>query len=230
MKFTSPVYSAVSGSVDGLTYSRNRFGLYVRGRAVPVQPNTDRQQVMRSAMQTLADMWTETLTEEERNTWRLYASNVAMTDKLGQQIFLTGQQHFIRSNLPAIQNEVDIVSEGPGIFDLGQFTLPTFAASATGAEIELTFESTDDWVKEDDAYMFVRVGKPVAPSRAFFKGPFRLSGKVAGASTTPPTSPAAITSEYMLSPGSNVWISVNVLREDGRLSNSQIIGPVVVTV
>ena len=229
MKFTSPVYSAVSGSIDGLTYSRNRFGMYVRGRATPVQPNSDRQQTMRAAMRALANLWTETLTDDQRNSWRIYASNVAMTDKLGQQIFLTGQQHFIRSNLPAVQNEIDIVTDGPTTFDLGQFTLPTFAASATGSEITLTFEGRDDWASENDSYMFVRVGKPVAPSRAFFKGPFRLSGKVAGEGPTPPTSPAAITSEYALSAGSNLWIAVNVLRADGRLSNSQIIGPVAVT-
>ena len=228
MKFTSPVYSAVSGSIDGLTYSRNRFGMYVRGRATPVQPNTDRQQTMRAAMRVLANLWSETLTEVQRNEWRLYASNVAMTDKLGQQIFLTGQQHFIRSNLPAIQNEVDIVSDGPGIFDLGQFTLPTFTAGASTG-ISLAFDNTDDWVNEDDAYMFVRVGRPVAASRAFFKGPFRLSGKIVGSKTSVPTSPAAITSEYTLTAGSNIWISINVLRADGRLSNSQIAGPVKLT-
>lgn len=230
MKFTSPVYSAVSGSIDGLTYSRNRFGMYVRGRATPVQPNTDRQQVMRSAMQTLANMWTETLIEEQRNAWRLYASNVAMTDKLGQQIFLTGQQHFIRSNLPAIQNEVEIVSDAPMIFDLGEFTLPTFTASLAGPEIELTFEATDPWAKENDAYMFVRVGKAVSPGRSFYKGPFRLSGKVEGDATTAPTSPASIISEYPFALGSNVWIAISVLRADGRLSNSQIIGPVKIKV
>lgn len=96
MKFTSPVYSAVSGSTAGITYSRNKGGMYTRARAVPTNPNTARQQLTRSYMGAAVQLWSEDLTENMRNSWRNYAANTPVLDKLGQMKHLSGQQMWVK--------------------------------------------------------------------------------------------------------------------------------------
>jgi len=226
MKFTSPVYSAASGSIAGITYSRNRFGLYTRQRSVPVQPNTELQQSMREYMRTLVNAWTNTLTSAQRAAWALYASNVAMIDSLGQTEYLSGQNQFIRSNLSRLQNHYAEIDAGPTTFDLGQFTAITFTASEATQEISVTFNNGDAWANADGSGLFVGQGKPQNASRAFFKGPFRTLASIDGDSVTPPESPSAIAAAYAFVAGQNLWLRVRASLVDGRLTAPTIVGPV----
>jgi len=81
----------MSGSIAGNTYARNRYGNYVRARTKPVNPKTDRQSVIRTAMQLLTTRWAQTLTAAQRTAWNLYASNVNMTNFTGD-----GHSHTMR--------------------------------------------------------------------------------------------------------------------------------------
>jgi hypothetical protein len=96
-KFTSHVYSEVRGSISGTTYSRNRFGQYKRRRAVPTQPRTPYQMIVRSFFGNISSQWRE-LAQESQELWRAFAERIVRTDALGNPVRITGAQAFVMLN------------------------------------------------------------------------------------------------------------------------------------
>src|SRR5262245_19695372 len=86
-----------SGSYQGITSSRNRFGQYVRTRAIPVQPRTTPQGRVRGQFAIFATQW-RGLTDAERAAWEGMARNYRVTDSLGQSNPLNGFGFFVSAN------------------------------------------------------------------------------------------------------------------------------------
>jgi hypothetical protein len=97
-KFVSQVYSEIRGSVNGVTYARNRFGLYARAKASPVQPRTPAQTERRAQLTVLSQRW-RTLDEKLRAEWRAFADELTRSDTLGMTYRLTGLQAYLQMNL-----------------------------------------------------------------------------------------------------------------------------------
>lgn len=227
MLIQSQVIAAGSGSAGGLTLSRNRSGMYFRARAVPVNPGSTFQQQVRNAVAELVSAWIEDLTPAQRDAWENYAANVPFVNALGAQIFLTGQNMYVRSNVPRLQVNSQVptdllprVDDGPTVYDLPTFSVPTIAISAgSSGQLEVTFNDSDDWVSEDDAAMLIYAGREFNASRAFFKGPYQLGSTLQGDATTPPTSPFTGSSNFVYTAGNEAVCQVRVTRADGRLSS-----------
>lgn len=224
MLFSSPVYSKASGSIAGLTYSHNRGGMYTRARVTPTDPASTRQLIIRGAMATLAPAWLNDLTSVQRAGWKTYGDNVSMTNRLGETVYLTGQQHFLRSNVPRIQFGLTMLTTAPTTYNLGTFTMPSIASAYDDLDINITFDNTDAWAGLSGAQMLLWGGLEQNASRSFYKGPFRSMGAIEGAGT-PPTSPATLVSQHQLTEGNVVWVAGRVIQGDGRLSEQFIIGP-----
>lgn len=220
MLIKSGVITSMSGSIGGLVGSHNRGGMYFRARSIPVNPGSAFQQGVRASMSQLTVAWQETLTAGQRSDWETYAANVPTVGPLGDQRFLTGQNHYIRSNIPRLQVGLPRVDDAPTVFDLGSFTDPTFGFDATDDEIDVTFDNTDSWANEDDAAMLVYASEGKALSINYFQGPYRHAGDIDGDSVTPPTSPSAIAMPFSVTAGLRYFARVRVSRADGRLSSS----------
>lgn len=212
------IMTQMSGSLGGITGSHNASGLYLRARAIPVNPNTVYQQAVRNAVSVLATRWSETLTQAQRDAWDVYAAAVSMVNALGDSIYISGLNHYIRSNVPRLQTGLPIVDDGPTVFTLASFTDPTFAVDEPNDEVDVSFTNTDDWANEDDAAMLVYASRPQSVSINYFKGPYRYAGKIDGDSVTPPTSPAAIGLPFTCTTGQRLFFKAEVSRADGRLS------------
>jgi hypothetical protein len=89
--------AGASGSVGGTTFSRNRYGAYARYRAVPVNPSSTKQQIIRSTLGNLAQTW-KGLTSSQRLEWNTQAPNVQLVDALGQPYNPTGFQFYVGIN------------------------------------------------------------------------------------------------------------------------------------
>ena len=222
MIFKSSIIESGSGSVGGLTLSRNRGGMYLRGRAVPTNPNSVFQQAVRSAAAQLASLWRNLLTEVQRTAWDLYAENVELPNSLGDPRNVGGLGMYVRSNVPRIASGVAglvRVDDAPIIFNLGDVG-PLAIVSATAATdvISMSFTDTDEWVDEDAAALLVYTSRAANPSINYFKGPYRFAGAIEGDGTTPPTTPAPITAAFNIDVGNRVFVFARVSRADGRLS------------
>lgn len=212
-----------SGSLGGTVFSRNRAGSYIRVRAIPVNPNTPFQQLVKSIMGMLSAVWVEILTDAQRDSWNSYALNVLMPNRIGELINVGGLGMFQRSNIPRLQTELTGLTEvdqAPTIFDLGSYTHPDFAApSEATQDVAVSFTATDDWVGEDGAAMLLYGSRPQNPSINYFQGPYRLMGAIEGDGTTPPTSPATLNLPFTVAAGHRVFFRATVSRVDGRLSS-----------
>lgn len=229
MLFKSPVFAQASGSVAGMTYSRNAGGMYVRSRAKPTNPNTEAQQAVRDAMRNAVFAWSNTLTDTQREVWNTYAFNTPTWNRLGESTHKTGQQMFIRGTIPRLQASLTVPAAGPTQFDLGDFSPvvdPIADASATSISIETV--STDEWALTASAYMFVYQSRPQNATRVFGKGPFQLAGVIEGVPTTGPLSPTVFTSLFPLSAGQRLFLKIMVSMPDGRLTTPQFLSTIVV--
>lgn len=219
MKFTSPVISAGSGSLAGLTASRNKGGMYFRARAVPTNPGSAQQTVIRNQLATLVAFWSSVLTQAQRDGWADYAANVPVQNPLGASINLSGQQMYVRSNVARVQATLPRVDDAPTVFDLGPYTVPVpVSLTASTGVLSVSFTEADDWVSEDDAALLVYVSRPQNPGITYFKGPYQFAGGVLGNTSTPPTTPQPVAVTFGYTAGQRGFVKFNVARADGRYS------------
>ncbi len=227
MLFKSQIFTQVSGSIGGTTFSRNKGGLYTRARSVPVNPNSTAQIAARNAFSSLVNAWTEILTGTQRDAWDLYALNTPVTNVFGDSKTLTGQQMYIRSNQPRVRQGEARVDSGPVIFDLGTFTTPVLTINETAPNtISVAFTNTDTWAIAVGGFLFALASRGQNQSKNFFKGPFRSAGNIAGA-VVPPGSPEALTSPFPYAEDQKVFVAFRAGQPDGRLSNQQIVETIV---
>lgn len=206
-----------SGSIGGQVWSHNRSGAYIRARSIPVNPNTDRQVEVRNAVRSIAIAWDNVLTEAQRDAWDVYAANVVWQNKLGQDVKLTGLNHYIRSNTPRVMNTIPRVDVAPVIFNLATAELE-LAASGSEATQDLTItgDGAAAWVGEADAWQFFSMGLPQNGGINFFGGPWRQLTAVPGAG--PPPFPVVIAGAFPFAEGQRLWVRSRIARGDGRLS------------
>jgi len=202
MLFKSQVFTQASGSIGGTTFSRSPSGMYTRARAMPVNPQTARQIAVRNAMSMYSQMWFSLLTQVQRDAWDVFAQQVLLTNRLGDQFQASGQNHFIRANVSrsaandqlALSPALATIADAPttymlpttGVVDVGQIT-------QAGNLLTINFDASQNWVNSAENALLIYMGRPRTASRRFFKGPYRLAGVIRGDAGTPPVSPATIT-------------------------------------
>lgn len=235
MKFKSPVYSQVSGSIAGLTYAHNAGGLYARGRSIPSNPNSVKQQRVRAAMGSMVAYWYATLTASQRTAWNDYAANTPVTDKLGSSILLSGQNMFVRYNVAALNllNSglaassalAGVQADAPLENNTGVPVATIIAANrATGPA--LTINGTFDTPQPDAAALIIQRSGRLSPGINFFNGPWTLAAAavVAISASTWTTGALDLTdaSQWLgpsdLVEGDIMAFRLRVLTQDGRLS------------
>lgn len=243
MKFTSPVYSAVSGSVAGLTYSHNRFGMYTRSRSVPVNPASTLQVFARTAFADAAAEWSMGLSEAQRLGWRNYAAATSWVDALGETVQLTGQQMFSRqyslaSMAFALGGTFSDFAVGFWGFQEGPVTagLPTPPAVG-GVTIETDAgppitETLGGITVAADHHLLVFLSRPQPATVTFFRGPYVLSAYATGATVATDVGDATV-SPYGLvvgapQDGQLIWGYARVVDPEGRVSTRARFGPITV--
>lgn len=218
----------MSGSIAGTTFARNASGNYARSRTKPVNPASAPQEQIRAVVAYLTDRWLETVTTSQRAAWGDYALAVAMKNRLGESIHLSGFNHYIRSNSAIIYAGATVVDAAPIELSLpDQDTTISFTASEATQNLSVTFDASAAWAAEVGGYMFIRMGRPQNPTRNFFAGPYLYADKIDGA-VLPPTSPATITAPTTISAGHRLWIAARIARADGRISEIFHAGPTLV--
>jgi len=209
----------MSGSIAGNTFARNRYGNYVRARTKPINPISTAQQAVRTAIGQLTARWGQTLSAAQRTAWGLYASSVAMKNKLGEVVYLSGFNHYIRSNAWLKRVGAPSVDDGPVIFELPEKDA-TFAITASEATQQITYayNAALDWASETGGYLQLFQGSPQNPQRNFFAGPWRSNSMVTGVDAAPPASPKIQAVEFAIAEGQHQWAYARIVRADGRLS------------
>lgn len=218
MKFIPTLGGQYSGSMGGVTASRNRGGSYFRRRAMPVNPATSLQMAIRAAVGSLDQSWNTVLNDAQRESWRVYAANTERYDVLGQPIQLTGMQWFLGNNVPRMQAGLPEVLTAPSSYDTGNpFTgLTEFARDSTDAAVVGPIAGG----ASGSGYVLAYIGAPRNPGQQFFKGPYRFvsHSPVANGELSAGTGWEPATVGYEFAIGDRVPIRIRITYDDGRLS------------
>jgi hypothetical protein len=228
MKYSGTIAGELSGSLGGITASRNRGGQYLRSKVNPVNPNSTLQSAIRTITQDLANRWVNNLTTVQRQAWDLYAENVgASPPPGGLGINIGGIAAYQRANLPRLyadyvtSSALARIDAAPIIFDIGSFSPVLVVATGATNTVSVAFTAADDWANATGAAMLVYSSNPVNPSVNNYSGKYNLADIIAGDDILPPTSPAAIVARIPFAAGQRVFVQVRVAQADGRYSSPQ---------
>jgi len=209
----------ISGSAGGMVFARNKSSNYIRARTKPVNPKSTRQEAARTVVSNLAEYWHEELTAQQRGLWENYAAAVAMKNRLGEAIHLSGFNHFIRSNAVRLKIGGEIYPSGPTTLSLAEKdpTLVCTEESLAAQTFTFTFDDTGWGAGEEDKKgMLLYMGKPQLDSRFTYHGPFRYMDHV------DPTEGEAGTGDYVapysFALGQKVWFRARIHLEGARTS------------
>lgn len=224
MKIKSALITQASGSVGGMTASRNRGGMYLRSRAIPTDPNTFSQQIARALLGFISNAWAG-LTDAQREAWALYAANVPKIDALGDSISLSGQQWFVACNTVRLRAGKPVVEDGPTTYTRAGLTPPVITAADDTPQVAFTFTNTDEWANAVGGGLSMQIGRPQGAGIAFFRGPWLFADSIDGAAVAP-ASPGTIASPFAITEGQKVWVRFTAFTADGRISEPRISGPI----
>ena len=105
-----------TGSIGREVYLPGRNGQVVRVRAVPMNPQTEAQQLARAHFTQVARLW-DTISEEDRQLWRNAAAQLQTRPVLGMSGVMTGSQLHSKLNCALLAIGDDPVSQPtpPGV-------------------------------------------------------------------------------------------------------------------
>lgn len=175
VKYTAFV-SEIRGKVNGSVFSKNRAGNYIRTKVTPVNPQSTAQQLQRGQLSQMSQAW-RGLTQEQRDGWANYASQVPYSDIYGDVKFLSGQMMFVKTNLNLLKVGAATIDNAPTPGDVPQLgiTSLTAAADTTPAESILSLVTTITGT-DTGVTMAIYATPPVGPGKSFVKNQFRLIG------------------------------------------------------
>jgi len=166
-----------SGSVFNQTSSRNRYGQYVRARAVPVQPESGFQGTVRARLSGNAAHW-RTLTGPQRAGWADLGASMIRVDSLGQSNSLTGFQAYCSVNNNRLAAGDVVVADAPSLQTPDSILTTTITLTAASFSVAYTPTPLSTGEK-----LFVYASLQRSAGRSF-EGDLRLTavGAAAGAS------------------------------------------------
>jgi hypothetical protein len=128
----------VRGSLNGMVFSRNRGGAYVRTKVSPVQPVSQWSARTREIFRDVSQFWANTVTPAERQAWEEWAALHPIVNVFGDSVILSGVAAFqlVKARLAM----VGVAPSGsvPGSWVVTDPGVPTLVAELTGAVLELT--------------------------------------------------------------------------------------------
>ena len=100
------------GKVGGVIYSKNKGGSYAKNYTKPANPRTPKQVAQRNIFSYVSSNW-RMLTDGQRNSWNSAASQVPVSNKVGEKIHLTGAQYFNKQNIDLFVSGVTTIATSP---------------------------------------------------------------------------------------------------------------------
>ena len=216
------VTTFASGTLGDTIHSRNASGPYTRPFVVPTDPNTQRQARIRAKFSLISQQWAATLAKDQRAAWATYAAHVQVPSVSGRPQFLTGQQMFIRCNMPRPQPVAFSIRDAPVIFNHGEFSTPTVETVQFVDLILVLFTGDHAWQNQDGSQMLVQVSDGQSAGTKFFAAPFRFAGAIPGSSINPPVGGQTLFDPFVPHADGPRWARVRISFSDGRLSPARI--------
>ncbi len=181
-KFTPGIaIGSASGSVGGTVFSRNRYGVYMRTKGVPVDVASDSQLAVRAAITAASAAW-RNLGDAERASWKTYAQENPIMDALGQSQVLAPNAAYVQLNSRISLFGGTLISTPPIVAAPDPLTSIGLEVDLGAGAVELTFEPTP--VPANHVYV-VRAAVVNSPGRTYLKNIWRIISPIDAAEASP---------------------------------------------
>lgn len=128
-----------SGSEGGITASRNHYGQYYRRRAIPVNPSTSYQGVVRDRLANAAASW-RSITANQRAGWTDLALQINKSDSLGQSHSMKGFNCYSMVNVNRLTAGDAVLTDAPLLVTPAPPT--TVTVTLTSAALSVAYTTT----------------------------------------------------------------------------------------
>ena len=153
--------AAMSGKLGGNVFARNKGGAYSRNWVKPTNPATAAQQNQRNTLALKSAAWRD-LTDEQRDSWKSWADDNPVLDRLGASIVLSGAQAYTTININRDNaGDSDTQSTTPSSPTYTAAIIDTTGSLAIGIGAD-TFEIPLGAGAAENDIMFMFASKPVS--------------------------------------------------------------------
>ncbi len=181
-KFTpGAIISEIRNKIAATVYTKNKAGASIRNRVTPINRKSPGQTLRRQQLASYSSQW-RGLTQAQRDGWNSGAANFPQTDNLGQTIFLTGEQLYVRCNANLVLTGNAAIDDCPTPASFAVLAFTSLTSSAGAGTISLAFTPTVPAGFE----LVIRATAPVSAGKSFVSdSAFRFIQSAAPAATSP---------------------------------------------
>lgn len=217
VKFSAIVADA-RGAIGGVVLSRGGGGSIARTNIKPINPRSTAQSNRRATMSHLATYWSASLTEPNRESWRVYAAGTAWTNKVGTSAKISGLAAFIRLNSLILLAGGAITPTAPAT--TGHAGTPAFTILADPTASEITVEAIADpyspLLPTERLLCFVHA--PANAGRIATPGKKIFTDIIPGVAVTGPVYPVTLTSPWLFVAGQNISVTGVYINTEDKIA------------
>lgn len=192
-KFTpGAIVSEIRNKIAATVFTKNAAGAAIRNRVTPINRRSNSQTNRRQRLASLASSW-RGLTESERAGWNAASANFPVQDNLGQTIYLTGEQLYVRCNANLLLIGQAQITAAPNPTSFEVLTPGVFTAEDDDT-ITLAFTPTP---VPAGFNLVIRATPPVSAGKSFVsQSAFKYVQTIAAAGASPANIAAAYEALY----------------------------------
>lgn len=207
-----PIHGEMSGSIGGNTWSNNKGGQYVRQRTKPTNPNSVRQQRVRSILATLTHNWAS-LTTAQQNAWTAWAVLNPQTDALGSSFIMSGQQSYISLNARLLDSG-STANPGPPSTPAPSAPTATGISGNTSTQLQVSFTPTPSGAG-------IKLVVWMTPPASTGRNPNLKQARLVAYSAANVASPVSLTTPFGLTTGLTTNVFTGFMDGTGQISPLQ---------
>lgn len=206
----------VRGSQNGLTFSRNKGGAYVRQKVSPVQPVSAHASASRAIFAALSQRWATSLTASQRAAWVAFAASHTFVNVFGDAITLSGISMYQSVNRAIGQVGKTYIDDPPVTFTVPNVTGAAIAGTVTAGVLSaLTNTTTASGTLPTNGTLYVFATPPLAPGVTPQRSDFRLVNAVPYSAITLTTALLTAYNARFGTPGvaitNQIWFRIAIL-------------------
>ncbi len=193
------VVDNISGKLNGSVFARNKGGHYIRSKSNPTNPQTEKQNLVRSLLSGVSTEWRQ-LTNGQREAWKGAAQDFPYQNKLGDSKIYSGFNLFVKHNQnlknydpdsPTLTSPMAPAPTIPPFAVTGSIGLNNLGTSISLAEVEMNFSE-----RSPDTVFLIYATPVISHGVSNFKNRLRLIATDDGTSMSGNLLTSVITLQY----------------------------------
>jgi hypothetical protein len=175
----SPIIGEIRKKAGSDVFSKNHYGPIIRKHIKPINPKSAGQTTQRNSLKTLAQGW-KAIGQAKILAWNALAAGIALKNRLGNGITLTGESMYLRNNLNILSVGGTAISTAPSVSSNVVPRLLGVVITIAAGVVSMAY--TPGAVATN--YVEVRASGSVSPGKTY-NSKFKSFGKFASNAASP---------------------------------------------